>query len=219
MPRRKAQTRPRAPKPLANGTALLERFKDFPAIDVVARRFMDPNDPGSLPILLKDEDIRSCVNSDHQYKMRSGDTVCRFCKAPTRKWYVRYFNLAEQGRNAQMRAKGYVPVDVKELQDADDVADLYRSKEDTCVRRGDRGQEILAKQPLELHLEIKRRRRAARDERARDVRKVQSDLAEAAGAELGDEAGTRIHAGDIRVESMTRSKTTLAEEADFDADA
>jgi hypothetical protein len=41
--------------PQGDPAAIAARFKDFPALDVLTRRFNNPNDPGSLPILLKDE--------------------------------------------------------------------------------------------------------------------------------------------------------------------
>lgn len=205
--------------PAPDPATLLERFKDFPAIDVISRRFQNPNDPGSLPILLKDEDPNCCMSTDHQNVLRSGATVCHKCRRPARMWYVRYFNLSQEGRNAQMRAKGYVPVDIHELQDADDVADLYRSEKDRYVRRGDRGQELLAKMPLELFNEIKRRQRDQRMADSIDARKVRDDLADAAGKELGDEAGQNIYDGDIKVESVKRSRSTLGAEAEMtDAD-
>lgn len=192
---------------------LLARFKDFPAIDVISRRFNDPNDPGSLPILLKDEDPHCCTNTSHQQRLKSGATICALCKHPARKWYVRYFNLAQEGRNAQMRGKGYVAVEIKELQDSDDISDLYRSSKDTFVRRGDRGQELLGKQPLALFLEIKRRQRVHRMQQAMSATQLRSDLAESAGSALGDEAGQSFKDGAIRVESMTRHTTTLGDEA------
>lgn len=195
----------------------LERFKDFPAIDVISRRFENPNDPGSLPILLKDEDRHSCINSEHQNRLKPGATKCHLCKKPARQWYVRWFNLSQEGRNAQMRAKGYIKVEVKELQDADDVSDLIKDG-DRFVRRGDKGQEVLAKMPLEIYTEIKRRQRAERETRALSVRQLKSDLAEAAGREHGSEAGDLVHSG-IRVESVTREKTTLSEEAAGDQES
>ncbi len=213
-----AGAKARAAAPAPNKEALLDRFKDFPAIDVISRRMNDPNDPGSLPILLKDEDPHCCINTDHQQKMKPGAAECRICKKPARKWYVRYFNLAQEGRNAQMRGKGYVAVEIKELQDSDDISDLYTSNKDTFVRRGDRGQEILGKQPLELFLEIKRRQHEHRMQRSMSAKQLRSELAEAAGSELGDEAGSSIHAGDIKVESMTRSRTTLGAEAELGDD-
>lgn len=213
---KKMNTRPE-PSPLpATPAGLLERFKDFPAIDVIERRLLDPNDPGSLPILLQDEADQCCVNSDHQNKLRAGATTCHLCHKPTRRWYVRFCNTSQEGRWAQIRAKGYVPVELRELKDEQDVADLVKNKEasgSVYVRRGDRGQEVLVKMPLELYNEIKRRQRATRASALSSRAKMQDDLAESAGRELGDEAGQMIHDGEIRVESMKRSRTTLAEEA------
>jgi hypothetical protein len=202
--------------PVGDPVELAKRFADFPAVDVLSRRFADPSDPGSLPILLKDESVDACVNTDHQNRMKPGATVCQFCKKPVRRWYVRWFNLAIDGRNAQMRQKGYVGVEIVELQDSDDVADLYRSDKDRFVRRGDRGQELLAKMPLEAFLYIKGQQRAKWSQNALSKRKLRSDLAEAAGKELGDEAGQSLHDGDIQIESMTRRRATLGDEADLE---
>jgi hypothetical protein len=197
--------------------SISERFKDFPALNVLTRRFNDPSDPGSQPILLKDEASDACTNTDHQTKLKLGAVTCALCGRPARRWYVRYFNLGMEGRHSQMREKGYVPVEVKELQSADDVSDLYRSKEDTYVRRGDRGQEILAKTPLEGVLYVKRLQRDKRMADSISPKKMKADLAEAAGAELGDEAGQTIFEGGIQVESVTRSRTTLGAEAELGA--
>lgn len=213
------------PSPVANPADLLERFKDYPAIDVISRRFNDPNDPGSLPILLKDEQANACVNTDHQHKMKPGAEVCDArlpsgvkCGKPARVWYVRWINTAWEGRWAQIKAKGYVPVEITELKDEQDVADLIKLKTDgkTYVRRGDNGKEILCKMPLELFHYVKRQQRDARNARNNSKRAMVEDLSEAAGAELGDEAGQTIHAGGIRVESMRRSHSTLADEAQDD---
>jgi hypothetical protein len=222
MPRKRVvQTSGPAPKtkhalPIADPADLAKRFAGFPAIDVLSRRFSDPSDPGSLPILLKDEPAHACVNTDHQNRMKPGATVCQFCKKPVRQWYVRWFNLGIDGRNAQMRQKGYVGVEIVELQDADDVADLYRSEKDRYVRRGDRGLELLAKMPLEAFLYIKGQQRAAWNQQALSKKKLRSDLANAAGRDLGDEAGQSIHDGDIQIESMTRRRATLGDEADLE---
>lgn len=201
---------------LADPKAILERFKDYPAIDVISRRFANPADPGSLPILLKDEDANCCVNSEHANRLREGAVTCHLCKKPARKWFVYWFNLAREGRNAQMRAKGFVAVEIKELADANDISDLFKSKEDGYVRRGDRGQEILGKMPLELYNAVKARQRATWTKSAVSAKKLRADLAEAAGNELGDEAGQSIHEGGIKIESLKQSRTTLGDEADFD---
>lgn len=206
--------------PQGDPKAIAERFKDFPNIDVLTRRFDNPNDPGSLPILLKGESPDCCVNSDHMNKLRPGATKCHLCKRPARLFYVRWANFGMEGRAGQIRAKGYVAVEIKELRETDDVADLFRSEKDTLVRRGDRGQEILVKMPLEAYTYIKSRQREAWNARAMSGKQIKKDLAEAAGAELGDEAGQTIHDGGIQIEKMTRTRTTLGTEADFDeADA
>lgn len=204
--------------PQGDPKAIAARFKDFASIDVLSRRFLDPHDPGSLPILLKDEAVDACVNSDHMNRLKPGAVTCHVCKKPARQWYVRWFNLASEGRNGQMRAKGYVVVEVKELMDSGDVADLYsdRSDKDKLVRRGDRGMEVLAKMPLEAYSYIKGRQREAWNARALSGKKLKADLAEAAGAELGDEAGQNFHDGEISIEKMVRSRTTLGEEAEAD---
>ena len=208
--------------PQTSEAELLDRFKDYPAIDVIERRFTDPNDPGSLPILLKDEPKYCCMNTDHQRQLKPGAVKCHLCKLPARKWHIHTCNTDIQGRWAQMKSKGYVPVLVKELQDTEDVSDLVKKTEDTgeiYVRRGDRGKEITMKQPLELYNYIKaqqaRRRKASSNAKA-----FRTELAErAANAkdELGrdaDEAAETIYRGGIRLDTMTRSKTTLEEEAE-----
>ncbi len=211
----------RGPKPrqtttLTTAEDLRERFKDFPAIDVAVRRFSDPNDPGSLPILLKDEPDGCCLNTDHQRRLKAGATRCHLCKLPARIWHIHTCNTAIEGRWAVMKSKGYVPVLVSELKDAEDVSDLFRQAEDNgevYVRRGDRGKEITMKQPLEIYNYIKRLQADQRKQQMSSKKALNDELAERAGAELGDEAGTMIHRGGISVDTMTRSRTTLAEEA------
>ncbi len=213
--------------PITDKADLLERFKDYPAYEVISRRLMDPNDPGSLPILLLDESPHACVNSDHQLKLKPGAATCRVCNKPARKWYVRYVNTNWEGRWANIKAKGYVPVEVKDLQDEQDVADLVETKEKSgqvYVRRGDKGQEILCKIPLELYLYIKRQQRDVLAARNNSKRAMREELAERAGASpredgtggLGDEAGQFIHEGGIKIEMMRRSRTTLKAESAAD---
>lgn len=204
--------------------SLAARFKDFPAIDVLTRRFLDPNEPGSLPILLKDEPSGACTNTDHQLALVAGKRACqardkqtgRRCGLPMRTWHLHYCNGAIEGRWAQMKAKGYIPVQVADLRDQEDVSDLVKQKEESgeiYVRRGDRGKEILMKQPLEAYVYIKRKQADARTAQLKSKKALRDELAERAGAELGDEAGETIYRGGIQVESMSRSKTTLGEEA------
>lgn len=203
--------------PLPTADELTDMFKDFKNIDVLSRRFHSPNLPGSLPILLKDESPASCTNSEHMNRLKPGAATCQ-CGLPARRWYVRWFNLGKENRNAEMRALAYEPVQIVELMDANDISDLYRSSADVYVRRGDHGKEVLAKLPLTAYNVIKAKQRQQWNETSIKPKKVRESLAEAAGAALGDEAGQSIHDGAIQVESMTRSRTTLGEESGLEAE-
>lgn len=213
-----------AKKPVpSKSTALLstvdelkERLKDFPAIEALSRQFNDPNDPGTLPILLKDEQQACCLSTDHQYRLRPGATKCHLCKLPARKWHLHWCNTEISGKWSTMKHRAYIPVLIADLQDSQDISDLTRQKEDSgeiYVRRGDRGKEVLMKQPLEGYNYRKAKQAAERNARAKNAKLVRQDLAEQVGANLSDEAGNAIHSGAISVESMSRSRTTLAEEA------
>lgn len=192
--------------------ALLEKFKDYPAIDLIGRQLNAPGDPGSLPILLRDEDRDACTNTDHQWNLKPGAVTCHACGKPVRKWQVRTINTAIEGRWATIKTRGYVPVDIKELYDREDVGDLVEGTADSYARRGDSGREILVKRPLELHLAIKRKEWEKRNEGLQSKKKIRESLAEAAGAAMGDEAGQTIHDGGIKVESMKRTRSTISQE-------
>lgn len=174
--------------------SILDKYKDFPGIKVLERRFEHPDLPGSLPIRLKDEpDFAADPDGSR------------------RLWYVRWINGGIDGRFAQATdALGYVPVRLDELQNPQAIAGLH-SATDGLVRRGDRGVEVLVKMPLELYNEVKRRQQARRERRAKNATLVKQDLAESAGRSLGDEAGETIHAG-LQVTAYHRRKTTLADE-------
>jgi len=230
MPRRVQTSSPparpaRPARPVAPLTeeALREAFKDFPAVELLTRRFNDPRDPGSMPILLADEDPNACINSEHQQHVKPGHVTClrpigggKRCGLPVRKWFVYWGNLAKEGRYAQLMAKAYVPVEVKELRDEMDVADLVKTTDDRArvlVRRGDRGQELLMKQPLAAWNLIKAKRRAAALARQQSAEARKHARAESLGQRFGDQAGQMAHDGGIREETFTRTRTTLGEEA------
>lgn len=184
------------PKSVAVGSALLEKFKDFPAIKILERRMESPDQPGSLPIRLRDEPSQL---EDPQGKKRT--------------WYLRWINAGQDGRYSQVvDAMGYVPVKTSELQNRDAVAGMFADKTDAdpVVRRGDRGQEVLVKMPLELYTAIKRKQRDLRERRSTNAKRVRSDLADAAGAQLGDEAGETI-AKEFSID-VRRKRSTLGEE-------
>lgn len=211
---------------------LTELLKDYPAVDVLKRRFTDPHDPGSLPILLKDEPAACCMNSDHQRELPMGATQCRArdaetgkrCGKPARKWHIHTCNTAIEGRWAQMKSKGYIPVLVEELQDTEDVSDLYRQKEEDgkmYVRRGDRGKEITMKIPIYAYNYINKMKLEERVRRSKSKAAQREDLAESIhqSTELGadrDRVAEMVHSGGISIESMKHERTTLGEEAGTD---
>lgn len=190
---------------VATPTSLLEKYKDFPGIKVVERRMENPT-IGSIAIRLTDE--KSYLDDP---------------RGKYRKWYLRWINSAQDGRYAEViEGMGYVPVRASELQNKDAVTGMYHGKDeemDPIVRRGDRGSEILVKMPLELYNATKTRHRELRDRRSRNAKQVKSDLADAAGRQLGDGAGQTIQ-DEFSVE-MRQRPTTLGEELgkeDFEED-
>lgn len=223
MPRTKqtTETAKKIPPP-ANLSALLKKFEGMPDVNLTAlnQQLMKPGDPGSLPILLKGEDPNACVDSSHQWAAKESDIKCRQCRKPLRQWHVRYCNTAIEGQWARIKARGYVPVRISELSDADDISDLVRGKEDDYVRRGDTGKEVLMKRPFSIHFAIKHKEHAIRAAANSSKAQLKSDLAEAAGKDLGDEAGQAIHNGGIQFESIRRSQTTIGDEmAGADSDS
>ncbi len=178
--------------------SILEKYKDFEGIGVIERRLTHPELPGSLPIRLRDEPTH--VQDPHGKK---------------RKWYLRWINGAIDGRTSQITdVYGYVPVTFSDLQNPQAVSGLAQNT-DGIVRRGDKGQEWLAKMPLDLYNEIKHRQREAREKRTRNTKLVREDLANAAGNALGAEAGDTIH-DDFNVTVKRHQRTTAVEE--FEAD-
>lgn len=179
--------------PVSADAALLEKYKDFPGIAVLERRMDAPDLPGTLPIRLKDEPSHV---QDPQGKKRI--------------WYVRWINCVD-GRYSQVTdAMGYVPVRVEELQNRESVIGLSDAK-DGIVRRGDRGQEVLVKMPLEVYTRIKARQQELRTKRSRNAKAVREDLANIAGAQLGSQAGDMVH-DEFSVEVKRGRRTTIGAE-------
>lgn len=174
--------------------ALLEKYKDFKGIKVLERRLDHPDLPGSLPIRLNDE-----------------PEYIQDPEGKRRKWYLRWINGGEAGRFSQVTdAMGYVPVYRDELQNQDSVLGLAESK-DGIVKRGDKGQEVLVKMPLELYNAIKSRQQQARTRRSRNAKLMKEDLANAAGRSLNSEAGDFVH-DDMSLEVKRGRRTTLGDE-------
>lgn len=184
--------------------SLLEKYKDFPGIRAVQRRLEHPDhDPGSVAIRLNDE-----------------PSFLDDATGRKRKWYLRWVNSGEEGRWSLVTdVKGYVPVRLSELRSPDTVTGLHKLAEDgsdPIVRRGDRGQEVLVKMPLELYTYVKQKQEEARKRRARNARLVKEDLANAAGRDLGSEAGDTLH-DDFSV-SVKAARTSLQDELGADED-
>jgi hypothetical protein len=123
-----------------------------------------------------------------------------------------------------MRVKGYIPVLVEELLDAQDVSDLVRQREDDgqmFVRRGDRGAEITMKIPLVAYNYIKAQQEASRQQRSQSKQAMREDLARdiSAADHLGrgrDDVAEDVYLGrgSIQIEELHREHTTLGAEAE-----
>lgn len=198
--------------PLTTKDALKERFKDFPSIDVLDRRMLDPHDPGSLPILFKDDPDPCCGDIGHAYKAKPGALKCPTCKVPFVKWYKRWINAGEPERWSTVRARGFVKAQKKQLRDADDVPGMSDAAENDYVTRGDRKQEVLAYLPFPYFIEIKREKQRQYEAR-QNPKKMKAEITEEAGRDsrYGDEGASALH-DSLKVEEFKRHKTTLGEE-------
>lgn len=216
MPRTKAAVAEtaRARKPLPSSReALIERFKDYPGITAFNRAYESPEGPGSLPILLIDEDANSCIDSFHQGQLRIGVPKCHLCGKPARLWYLRHVNTKQIGRVAAIRAKGLIPVRMEEVQRKDEIADLMADSADGLVHTGINGAKVLYKIPLDLYNARKREERRIREKRGKNTKQVRADIANDAAARpgFGSEAADAINDG---LEYSERAfPTTLEAEA------
>jgi hypothetical protein len=182
----KAKTTPAAPK-----AGTLDDFSDYPNVAVLERRMENPEDPGSMPIFLKDEPRPSCGELQH-FARSNGAALCVRCKTPFRRWYVRWINSSVPNRlHAIVHNKAYVKVMKSELVDVDQISDLAPSVDDT-VRKGEKGQIVLVKIPFRAYAAIKAKERERRGSRERSAKHVRDDLAESIGAQMGDEAGDAV---------------------------
>lgn len=168
-----------------------EAFKDYPDVALLERRLEHPDDPGSVPIYLKDDPRPSCDEVQHFAKAR-GKGSCPVCAVPFRRWKIRSVNSAMPNRlHGILHHKRYVKVRKDELMDPDLIPDLAAGT-DEFVRRGEGGKIVVVKMPFPYYAAIKLRELAQRQERMSNAQKVKSDLADDAGSALGDEAGDSI---------------------------
>jgi hypothetical protein len=173
---------------------LLERFKDYPGIKAFERALESPDGPGSLPILLKGDPENACRSSGHQ-DMSLGEKHCKKCGKPNRFWYVRHVNTKQKGRVAAIKFLAMVPVEIAELKNPEEIADLVKDSADGLVHTGTNGVIVLYKIPLELRNKRARAKREALKRRASNPNKVRDDLANDAGRALGSEAADMFHQG------------------------
>jgi len=176
---------------------LKEKYKDFPGIRAIDRRVLSGDEQGTVDIRLKGE---PAYVDDPLGKKRA--------------WYTRWINTKWPGRWAHVtQVLGYVPVTLSELLDPDVIADRFRTPTDgtdPMVRRGDRGEEVLVKYPLELYTYAKRQKQQLRERRARNAKLVKEEIANNAARQLGDEAADGIY-DDFNL-TLRRTKTTLGAE-------
>lgn len=152
--------------------------KARPRVSVIERRLRDPygTERGSGPLIrLKDDPAGA-------------------------QWQLRWVNADMSGRYYTMtNEKGWVPVERAELLAETDIYDLSAST-DGLVRRGEKGREILMKMKRADFEAIQRAKVAYREGRLRSPEKAKSDLVEAAGRQVGDQAAEYLQShvvGDV----------------------
>ncbi len=213
MPRAKATTTNAPVATTALGKKLQDEFADFPDIALLERRLEHPDDPGSTPIFLKDDPQPSCDEIQHFAKAK-GKGVCPICRVAFRRWKVRSINSAMPNRlHGVIHNKRYIKVRKDELADPDQIADLVQNGLDEFARRGEGGKIVLVKMPFMAYAAIKLRELDARMRRDRNPQKMKSDLADAAGSALGDEAGETI--SKMQAE-FSRPSSTIQDELNRD---
>lgn len=174
---------------------LREEFKGYPNIELFERRVLVGPEAHS-DIRLMDEPGVMDDPGGHN-----------------RKWHLRWFNLAKEGRAAQAEAEFYRKVEWSELRSDESLAVLERK--DQYVRRGDRGMEYLYKIPLKLFV-YKKKRDAARvqgllssESQLRDH--LSGSVAGLAGraGDNADQAGSFVHGKGFSLEITEGAKETV----------
>lgn len=120
-------------------------------------------------------------------------------------WECRWFN-SEVKADHIWHAKnqlGWESVSPEELADPEQVGGFQRSPEGHVVR-GEKGREVLLKIPSEDRKQIEKQKSVA-NIRAMDPHRQKADIANAAGKQMGDEAGTFI---DKNVSVIGQVRTT-----------
>lgn len=172
--------------------ALKDEFKDYPAIEMLERR------------------VLVGAEANNELRLTDEPGLLEDPHGTNRKWKLRWFNFAVEGRAPKATQEGYIRVTWAELRDGDGIGEVERK--DDFVRQGDRGLEVLHKIPLKL-FEYKKRRDAARhngllssEASLRDH--LSSNVSRMAAREGGnaDQAGSMVHGKKFEV-SITRGET------------
>lgn len=160
LERQAAKTRPQAPTRsrhvVKKKSALRAQLGDYPAVDVLERRLLNPFGIPSEPIRLQNQ----------PYPME-----------------LRWINKGIPNRYHEVtRYGGYVPVKASELADRNEVSDLVESP-DGFVTRGERGEEVLMKMPKAAYDAIQKKRAEIETRNLRDSHRVKRNLVEAAASQ------------------------------------
>lgn len=105
---------------------------------------------------------------------------------------TRWINTILEGRyHNAVYEQGWQPVPVKLLQDPSSIPDLYKHPHG-IVCRGERGKEVLMMMPQDVFKRIQRRKAELT---TASLRKIRSEMAQAAASKFGAQAGEFIDRG------------------------
>ena len=168
---------------MAKEQAAAEPVKRRPNIDVLERRAQGVGvyGQGSPTIELRDKGF-----------------VCRWFNADV---------AADHIWRAQNQ-KGWEKVTPDELADPEAIGGFVKSPEG-FVTRGERGKEILMKMPSDYRTRIEKAK-AVENIRMMDPHRQKAQVAEAAGKQLGDEAGTFLNEKVKVIGNITTTKERIA---------
>jgi len=180
----------------AEWAKLRQEFSDLPNLEVLERRVLEGMD-ASTDIRLTDEPP---THEDPQ--------------GLNRRWKLRWFNLAKDGRAQQAAAEGYEKVEWAWLQNPESIA--VTEKKDSYVRKGDKGLEVLYRTPLKFYEYKKRKDALTRQGKLHSVAAVREMVAEQVAHQAGlvgmnaDQAGSFAHSGmSITVEPGQTERVTV----------
>lgn len=191
-----------APAPTSSATseldaelaALKQEFGDYPLIQVFEQRALVGMD-ASMEIRLKDE-----------------QSVVEDPDGKARRWKLRWFNFAKEGRAQQAAAEGYEKVRWEHLADQEAI---IGARMDEFVRKGERGLEVLHRMPLKLYAYKKKRDAASKagiltsESRLKDMMANRVAGMEQNTGGNGDQAGTAVQGFDMTITPQPRETVTL----------